>query len=46
VKQLAQPVLAHRLVVTAQSRLHGQDAAQILDEILERTPVPVERMMQ
>jgi MoxR-like ATPase len=45
VKQLAQPVLAHRLVVTAQSRLHGQDAAQILDEILERTPVPVERMM-
>jgi MoxR-like ATPase len=46
VKQLAQPVLSHRLVVTAQSRLHGQDAAQILDEILERTPVPVERMMQ
>ncbi|HEX5159695.1 MAG TPA: MoxR family ATPase [Ktedonobacterales bacterium] len=46
VKQLAQPVLAHRLVVTAQSRLHGQDAMQILDEILERTPVPVERMMQ
>src|SRR5512146_2013979 len=46
VTQLAQPVLAHRLVVTAQSRLHGQDAMQILDEILERTPVPVERMMQ
>lgn len=46
VKQLSQPVLAHRLVITAQSRLHGQDATQILDEILERTPVPVERMSQ
>jgi MoxR-like ATPase len=44
VKQLSQSVLAHRLVVTAQSRLHGQDATQILDEILERTPVPVERI--
>ncbi|HET8909586.1 MAG TPA: MoxR family ATPase [Ktedonobacterales bacterium] len=43
VKQLSQAVLTHRLVVTAQSRLHGQDAALILDEILERTPVPVER---
>jgi MoxR-like ATPase len=46
VKQLSQPVLAHRFVVTAQSRLHGQDATQILDEILERIPVPVERMSQ
>ena len=44
VKQLAQSVLAHRLVITAQSRLHGQDATQILDEVLERTPVPVERV--
>lgn len=44
VKQLTQPVLAHRLVVSAQSRLHGQDATQILDEILESTPVPVERI--
>lgn len=43
VKQLSQAVLTHRLVVSAQSRLHGQDAALILDEILERTPVPVER---
>jgi MoxR-like ATPase len=43
VKQLSQAVLTHRLVVTAQTRLHGQDAAMILDEILERTPVPVER---
>lgn len=43
VKQLSQAVLTHRLVVSAQSRLHGQDAAMILDEILERTPVPVER---
>ena len=44
VKELTRPVLAHRLVVTAQSRLHGQDALQILDEILERLPVPVERI--
>jgi MoxR-like ATPase len=46
VKQLSQSVLAHRLVVTAQSRLHGQDTTQILDEILERIPVPVERIAQ
>ena len=44
VKELTRPVLAHRLVVPAQSRLHGQDALQILDEILERLPVPVERI--
>ena len=46
VKQLSQPVLSHRFVVSAQSRLRGQDGAQILDEILERIPVPVERISQ
>jgi MoxR-like ATPase len=44
VKALAVPVLAHRLVVTAQSRLRGQDAEQVIHEVVSRTPVPVENM--
>ena len=44
VKQLAAPVLAHRLVVTAQSRLRGQDADHVIQDILNRTPVPVENV--
>jgi MoxR-like ATPase len=44
VKVLAVPVLAHRLVVTAQSRLRGQDAEQIIHEVVSKTPVPVENV--
>jgi MoxR-like ATPase len=42
VKRLAVPTLAHRLVVTAQSRLRGQDVEQVVRDALEQTPVPVE----
>ena len=42
VKRLAGPVLGHRLVLTAQARLRGDTAAGLLEEILERIPVPVE----
>src|SRR5262249_15503763 len=42
VKRLAVPVLAHRLVVTAQTRLRGQGAEQIVQAVVDRTPVPVE----
>jgi MoxR-like ATPase len=44
VKKLAVPVLAHRLLITAQSRLRGQDAEQIVTSIVGNTPVPVEQL--
>jgi MoxR-like ATPase len=42
VKALAAPVLAHRLIVTAQSRLRGQDAEHIMAEVVAATPAPVD----
>ena len=44
VKALAAAVLAHRLVTTTQSRLRGQDADQIIADVLKSTPVPVENI--
>jgi MoxR-like ATPase len=44
VKRLAVPVLAHRLLITAQIRLRGQDVEQVVRESLEQTPVPVEHI--
>ncbi|HRC63380.1 MAG TPA: AAA family ATPase, partial [Dehalococcoidia bacterium] len=41
VKRLAQPVLAHRLVLSSQTRLRGRSADDVLDEILHEVPVPV-----
>jgi MoxR-like ATPase len=41
-KALAAPVLAHRLIVTAQSRLRGQDAEHIMAEVVAATPAPVD----
>jgi len=42
VKALAVPVLAHRLIVTAQARLRGDSAGTVLSRILDAMPVPVE----
>ena len=42
VKRLAPAVLAHRLITTAQSRLRGRGAADVLNEVLATVPVPVE----
>ena len=42
VKRLAVPVLAHRLVLNAQARLRGQASEAIVQEVIERTAVPVE----
>jgi MoxR-like ATPase len=42
VKLLAGPVLAHRLVLSAHTRLRGQASEAIIQEIVERTLVPVE----
>ncbi len=41
VKRLAQPVLAHRLVLSSQTRLRGRSADDVLDEILHEVAVPV-----
>jgi MoxR-like ATPase len=42
VKQLAVPVLAHRLTLSSQSRLRGRDAESLVRELLDEIPVPVE----
>lgn len=42
VKELAFPVLGHRMIPTGQSRLRGTALADVLGEILTRVPVPVE----
>ena len=41
IKQVAQPVLAHRLLIKPQSRLQGVTQSKIVDELLDITPVPV-----
>ena len=40
VQELAVPVLAHRLVLTAQAQFGRRTAEQIVTEIVRRTPVP------
>jgi MoxR-like ATPase len=42
VKRLAPSVLTHRLITSAQSRLRGKGATDILNEIVASVPVPVE----
>ena len=42
VQALARPVLTHRLVLTTDARIRGRRAEEILDEVLEKVPVPVE----
>jgi MoxR-like ATPase len=42
VKHLARPVLAHRMLATNQTRLHGKVMEQIIDDVLQSVSVPVE----
>ncbi|MDH7480247.1 MAG: MoxR family ATPase, partial [Syntrophomonadaceae bacterium] len=42
VKSLAVPVLAHRLLLKAEARMRGKTEEDVLQEILDRIPVPVE----
>lgn len=44
VKRLAVPVLSHRLLAETTSELRGQATATILTEIIESTPVPIEKV--
>lgn len=43
VKELAVPVLAHRLLLHPDARIRRLDAAQIVTDLLRQTPVPVVR---
>ena len=43
VKELAVPVLAHRMILTPDSRVRGRDTEGIVGEILSTVPVPIER---
>jgi len=42
VKALAVPVLAHRLILSTESRLAGRESQQIMREVISRTAVPTE----
>ena len=41
IQQLVQPVLAHRLILTAEAQIARRGADQILAGIVARTPIPV-----
>jgi MoxR-like ATPase len=41
VKQLAEPVLCHRLILKEEERLRGTEPKQIIEDIIDRIPVPV-----
>ena len=43
VKQLTESVLAHRLILTSNSRLRGRTTENIIAETLNLVPVPIER---
>lgn len=44
IKQMAKPVLAHRLAPSIEARLHGQPIADVLAQVVDETPVPVEEV--
>ena len=43
IKRLAAPTLAHRMVMSSQSRLRGQRADHLIGELLRQVAVPIER---
>jgi MoxR-like ATPase len=43
VKQLAIPVLAHRVIVSADAAMSARSAQTVLSEVLDEVPVPVKR---
>jgi MoxR-like ATPase len=42
VKQLAIPVIVHRLIVSTEAHLHNRSKENLIENILAQTPVPVE----
>jgi MoxR-like ATPase len=43
IKALVVPVLAHRIIVSADASMNGRSPLAILGELLEQVPVPVRR---
>lgn len=41
VKKLITPVLAHRLLLSTNSRLRGRSSEEVIDEVLQTIPVPI-----
>ena len=39
-KELADAVLAHRIIVSASARMRGVDSRQVVQQILDEVPVP------
>ena len=44
VKDLALPILSHRLILTASSRMQGSNSKLLIEEILESVEVPGSRL--
>ena len=44
IKTLAQPTLAHRIIISPSARIKNVDARAVVDEILRSTPVPGTRV--
>lgn len=42
IKEMAIPVLAHRIMLSAQTRLRGRSAGTVIEELLQTVPVPIE----
>lgn len=42
VKLMAEPVLGHRMILTAEARLRGRTTTDLVDQILNQIPAPVE----
>ena len=42
IKHLTVPVLAHRLILSPDARLHGQTALAVIGKLVDQVPVPVE----
>jgi MoxR-like ATPase len=40
IKELAEPVVSHRMIVTAAARMRGTTGADVVGRIVDRTPVP------
>ncbi len=43
VKYVVKAVLCHRVIVSPEARLRGQNAAQVADALLETVPAPIEK---
>jgi len=44
VKMLAPYVLTHRIIISSQTRLRGRTTEEVVQEVIEQVPVPVEKL--